>query len=228
MTSLVRPVEHRRGYPVPFIAPWSGEEPQAQPLTRGPNGLAFTDEHYIDRDCGVLWMRIPVLPRRGKPVLSDVHGLRQRQAMTRLLCQMCGGPTVGSRSDGRTLFLLGSAKGRPVREEEVTASPPVHAACARLAVEYCPHLRFRGWAAALVERTPVWGVAGPLYAPETLAAVPPLSADGLHRVPFTDGERLRWVLASRLMISLEGVQAVTDLDELVDEIPRSAVNTGSR
>ncbi|MFF1401764.1 hypothetical protein [Streptomyces sp. NPDC058294] len=44
----------------------------------------------------------------------------------------------------------------------------------------------------------------------------------MHRVPFTDELRLRWVLAMRLVVTLVGVTPVTDLDALADEETETA------
>ncbi|MFI9339948.1 hypothetical protein ACIG0D_01530 [Streptomyces sp. NPDC052773] len=224
-TSAIRPVELRDGQFVPYITAWSAEEVPPQPVTvqrgRGGTGLGFRDEvSHIDRQHGVLWLRVPAL-RRGEPRFDTVHALRQRHAMRRLLCQVCGGPTLSAREDERALFLVAARGDTPIREGEQTASPPVHAACARLAVNYCPPLR-RGWAAALVSSTPVWGFAGLLYDPLTLQPLPAPGRTGLHRVPDTDERRLRWLLAARLIVTLENVTPVTDLDELADQEAEAA------
>ncbi|MFF6985577.1 hypothetical protein [Streptomyces sp. NPDC010273] len=208
----VRPVEWWDGVPVPAITARSGEAPPPQPLMRQRTRLGFTDEVSTDRQYDVLWMRMPARPR-GEPDYEFIHGLRQRAAMARMLCQVCYGPTPASVGKPG-LFLLGAAGGRPICDGEPTASPPVHAACARSAVEYCRPLS-RGWSAALVENTPVWGVAGTLYDPRTLAAVPPPDGRSLHRIGFADA-RIPWVLASRLMITLEGVTPVANLEDLSD------------
>ncbi|WP_318202985.1 hypothetical protein [Streptomyces sp. SCL15-4] len=217
-TSPIRPVRYWNGRPVPFITAWTKEATPPQPIDviegHGGRGLGFRDEvSHFDRHYGVPWVRMPAV-RGGRPDFVVVHALRQRQAMSRLLCQVCGGPTVGTRKDERTLFLAGSSGGRPITVGEQTMSPPVHAVCARLAVQECPPLRDRGWAAALVGHTPVWGVAGVLFNPRTLKA---LAAKDLHRVPFSDTRRIRWVLATRLIITLEDVTPVTDLDALAEE-----------
>ncbi|MEV6803122.1 hypothetical protein [Streptomyces sp. NPDC051132] len=216
MSSPFRPITYWNGRPVPFITAWTKEAIPPQPLTvihgRGGSGLGFRDEEpHIDRHYGAPWVRMPAV-RRGRPDFVAIHALRQRQAMSRLLCQVCGGPTVGTWPDERTLFLAGSAGGRPIAPGEQTMSPPVHAVCARIAVEECPPLRDHGWAAALVGYAPAWGVAGAVYHPQTLKA---LTKD-LHRVPFTDSRRIRWVLAARLVITLEEVTPVTDLDVLAE------------
>lgn len=225
----IRPVQYWDGTPVPFITGWSREHIPPQPLVvrrgwRGTTGLGFQDEaSHVDRHYDALWPRMSAA-RGGRPDFVTVHALRQRQAMSRLLCQVCGGPTLGTRRpdertrrpDERTLFLVGSADGRPLIEGEQTPAPPLHAVCARLAVEYCPPLG-RGWSAALVSYAPVWGVAGLLYDPHTLQPLPTADPTGMHRVPFTDELRLRWVLAMRLVVTLVGVTPVTDLDVLADE-----------
>ncbi|MFI0188467.1 hypothetical protein ACH4PW_13035 [Streptomyces sp. NPDC017082] len=216
VSSPLRPITYWNGMPVPFITAWTKEAVPPQPLAvihgRGGSGLGFRDEEaHIDRHYGVPWVRMPAV-RGGRSDFAAVHALRQRQAMSRLLCQICGGPTVGTRPDERTLFLTGAAGGRPITPGEQTTAPPVHAVCARLAVQKCPPLRDHGWAAALVGYAPTWGVAGQIHHPRTLEA---LGGD-VSQVPFTDERGIRWVLATRLVITLEEVTPVTDLDVLAE------------
>ncbi|SER24901.1 hypothetical protein SAMN04487983_101379 [Streptomyces sp. yr375] len=216
-----------RGLRVPWIAPWSAEatgKPPIVPRRRVGPGIGYQDEHHTDRRDDVLWIRVPLTPGRGTPHFAGVHALRQRQAMDRDLCQVCGRLAVGDRPDGRVLFLMHSASGRPVSEGELTAAPPVHEACAREAVLECPHLR-RGWTAALVKHTPAWGVAGILYQPRTLRPRPTSSADsdGLDLVSYEDDVRLRWVLAARMVVALHGVEEVD-----VASFAGSAAPAGSR
>ncbi|GAA2222066.1 hypothetical protein [Streptomyces nogalater] len=221
-TTPIFPVRYWDGVPVPFITAWSQEQVPPQELLRvhhsGTTSLGLRGETDVERQFGVSWMRMPVT-RGGRPQHGRVHALRQRQAMSRMLCQLCGGPTVGARKDEWTLFLAAGADGHPLLNGERTESPPVHAVCARLSVQHCPPLHHRGWTAALVRRTPVRGVAGLLYDPRTLERLPdaPQHRDGMHRVPFTDTRRIRWTLAARLVITLEDVVPVTDLDALVDD-----------
>ncbi|MFI1021249.1 hypothetical protein [Streptomyces olivaceus] len=209
-----------RGVLVPFITPWSAEAAPSPPVVVrhgiGGTGLGYPDEDpRADRWNDALWARLPATRGVGVPNFAGIHALRQRQAMRRELCQVCGGPTFGTLPDERTLYLLGARDSDPIREGETTQAPPVHADCARLAIRECPHLR-RGWAAALVQYAPAWGVAGIPYDPKTLTALPgPAGApDGLVEVPYTDEARMRWVLAAREIVRLHGVQAVTDLAAL--------------
>ncbi|MGW1496844.1 hypothetical protein [Streptomyces sp. NPDC002402] len=131
--------------------------------------------------------------------------------MSHLLCQVCGESTFG-RSDNRHLFLMRDTEGRPVREGEQTAMPPIHEACAAEAIRDCPHLQ-EGAVAALVEYAPAWGVAGIVHDPRSLQ---PLPAEQGKELTFVAHESplLRWTLAARDVVSLHEVTAV-DLDELV-------------
>ncbi|MCX4826392.1 hypothetical protein OG883_42895 [Streptomyces sp. NBC_01142] len=129
--------------------------------------------------------------------------------MSHMLCQVCGESTFG-RSDGRHLFLARAADGQQIAEGEKTTTPPVHEDCAAEAVRDCPHLR-KGYTASLVEFAPAWGVAGIVYDPKTLKPLP--CDDGLTFVSYGDS-RIRWTLAARDAVALQGCTAV-DLDELV-------------
>jgi hypothetical protein len=202
---------HWQGMRVPWISPWSGEARADHQIVRrrGGPGIGYVDEGLGDRADDVLWVRMPSAPGLGTPRFAGVHALRQRRAMDRMLCQVCGGATIGERADGRTLWLVHSTTGRPIAEGERTAAPPVHEACAREAVRDCPHL-LRGWTAALVGGAPSWGVAGILYDRATLLPLPgPESGGrGLHQVPYEDDGQLPWVLAARDIVQLYDVEPV--------------------
>ncbi|WP_053686962.1 hypothetical protein [Streptomyces sp. IGB124] len=140
-----------------------------------------------------------------------MHALRQRQAISHMLCQVCGESTIGGGEE-RHLFLLAARDGAPIREGETTASPPIHLACALESVRHCPHLR-RGHTAALVDYCPSWGVAGIEYDPKTIQ---PLPGSGLTSISYVESDRLRWVLAARTVISLHGCTTV-DLTRLATD-----------
>ncbi|MFM9630286.1 hypothetical protein ACKI10_22025 [Streptomyces galilaeus] len=172
-------------------------------------GIGYEDESpEIDRRFDTLWVRYAATPGVGQPDLRSMHPLRQRQAMTHLLCQVCRKSTFGRR-DERHLFLMRSRADEPIIEGEVTAVPPVHARCAQRAITECPHLR-KGWTAALVEHMPTWGVAGIVYDRRTLDPLPGPGpgGGGLERVSLFDSETLRWVVAARLLVSLRGVEEI--------------------
>jgi hypothetical protein len=150
----------------------------------------------------------------GRPLLAGVHALRQRQAISHMLCQVCGEPTVAVRRDERQLFLMRDTAGQPIGEGETTHMPPLHEACALEAVRDCPHLR-QNYVAALVEYAPAWGVAGIVYDPDTLQPLPAKDGEELTYVA-DDDLRLRWTQAAREVVSLHGCTPV-DLTDLAPE-----------
>ncbi|WP_130799529.1 hypothetical protein [Streptomyces otsuchiensis] len=114
-----------RPHVVPYITQWSQEgKPQPQLVIRRGR-LAFATERTYDRDeHGILWTRSPSQPGKGRPQYGKVHPLRQRIAMTRLLCQVCGKPA--DRNHDGVLWLLGQEADQPIRPDEqtVTGHPP--------------------------------------------------------------------------------------------------------
>ncbi|NEC73911.1 hypothetical protein [Streptomyces rochei] len=205
-----------KGVRVPYIAPWTGEiraQPRLErrPLNRG-GGIAYADEHRLyDRHAGILWLRMGAVRGAGTPILAGVNSQRQRQAMDRQLCQVCGETTYG-RPDGTHLYLLAEREGRPITEGEQTASPPIHEDCAAEALRDCPHLR-EGAVAARVERPEPWGIAGMLHDPATLAPRPSTRRGGLTFLPYTS-LKLLWAVAHLDVVSLHGCKPV-NLDELL-------------
>lgn len=204
------------GRPVPYITRWTAES-VTQPhivrrVTHAGEGIGYEDEDpQTDRHYGVLHIRPALAPGRGEPEFHLVNPHHQRRAMEHSLCQVCSGPTAGTQADGRTLFLLGSA--HPIAEGETTAAPPVHPPCAIEAVQNCPPLG-RGHAAALVERATLYGVAGVIHDPETLAPLPHVGSrpGELAHVDIASAAS-PWTLASFTVVSLHGVTAVSP-DEL--------------
>ncbi|NKI42564.1 hypothetical protein [Streptomyces physcomitrii] len=153
-----------------------------------------------------------------------MHALRQRRAMKRLLCQVCGGVTEGRLPGGRRLFLVRAVEGHPVGEGERTASPPLCPPCALDSLRHCPHLR-RGHTAALVEEVRPWGVAGLVHHPRTLRRIP--TPEPLTLVPY-GSPLLDWTLAARIMTTLHGCTPV-DVRELTARHawPRSGEGEGA-
>lgn len=188
---------------VPYIARWSEERGERTQVVGRVGGIAYADEVLQDRDDnGVLWTRIASRPGRGRPEFGQVHGLRQRRAMRRLLCQVCGG-AADENADG-VLWLLGEDPDRPDdwSENLETTHPPLCLPCALSAVRHCPHLG-RGYVALRVRNFRPAGVWGALYR----AGFPPPVASEAVGVPFGD-PRLRWVRAHQLVMRLDGFTVV--------------------
>lgn len=129
---------------VPYIAKWTSEVCPPAVVVANGRGIAYAREIPYDRDDdGVLWKRIAWSPGKGRPVFGQVHFLRQRRAMRRMLCQVCGGPA--DRNAQGALWLVGQDAGdRKTWGAALTTShPPVCVPCAVTSVRACPHLRKR-------------------------------------------------------------------------------------
>ncbi|SCE29340.1 hypothetical protein [Streptomyces sp. PpalLS-921] len=172
--------QHWRGIRVPFVAPWSGERHLPGRIIRhigsGGVGIAYADEcSQTDRR-----PRCPLAAAlrgargAGTPFLAGIHPLRQRQAMSHLLCQVCGKSTFDddyARWGERHLVVARAVEEHPLREGERTNTPPVCLPCALESVEACPHLRGGKATAALVREMRPWGAAGIVYHPETIEPI---------------------------------------------------------
>ena len=129
----------------------------------------------------------------GRPEFGRVHPGRQRRAMLRLLCQVCGGPA--DRTERGVLWLLKDDRGDwPGRPEGLAAThPPVCLPCARVSARLCPHLR-GGPVAVRVRDLRVRGVYGALYQ----GTGSRLWTTGSAIAASHDG-RARWILAAQMV-----------------------------
>ncbi|MER5376248.1 hypothetical protein [Streptomyces sp. NPDC002553] len=217
------------GKRVPYVTAWTAEaRPQPEIIRRfgwAGEGIGYEDEEpVIDRRDEALWVRSGIAPGRGKPDFRRMNTHRQKRATRFSLCQVCGESVIDAGAEERTLHLLGGAV--PIAEGEPTAAPPVHPLCAVEAIENCPPLG-RGWAAALVKFSPLWGVAGVVHDPVTLEPLPhsPGRRPGeLQHVHLADKD-IRWTLASFTVVSLHGVAAVShdQLHEMAQDDARRAL-----
>ncbi|ANW18441.1 hypothetical protein [Streptomyces clavuligerus] len=176
---------------VPYITTWSSEQTiPTRIVTRGA-GIGYADETLYDRDAdGVLWARVSSSPGRGRPEFGQVHALRQRRAMRKLLCQVCGKPA--DRDERGTLWLLGEPE-----PDLITPHPPLCMPCALHSLRVCPHLRRRHVALRARSCTPA-GVHGIVYRPGR--PLPEIETYGglLHGDP-----RIAWTRASQMLMRLE-------------------------
>jgi hypothetical protein len=196
---------------VPYIATWSGERPVDTPVVgRGARGIAYRHERKHDRDSyGVLWLRYLRAPGVGEPQFGGVHPYRQRRAMRKLLCQVCGEPA--DRNERGILWLVGQADQRPWSGPEATAQPPVCLRCAGPASRACPHLR--GNAIALrVRHAPIVGVHGDLYRQGAHGVVSVVRASLGY-----DDPRVRMLRARQLMRELHDC-TIVDLGREIESV----------
>jgi hypothetical protein len=185
------------GRVVPYVAPWSTEREMPASVIASPTGIAFVDEVLGDRDeRGVLWKRMPSRPGHGRPLLGQMHSLRQRKAMRRLWCSVCAGPA--DRTDEGVLWLLPDRRSDwpdwPNRMG--VTEPPVCLPCARLAIGACPALHDR-YAAFRAGRFEISGVYGIQY--RGGRSIP--NQAQLDLVHFDD-PRICWTLAVQLVRQL--------------------------
>jgi len=195
---------------VPYIVEWSGEQALRAPVIVGRSGISYADETLNDRDRqGVLWARWVYRPGFGRPRFGEDHPLRQRRAMHKLLCQVCGKPA--GRTDDGVLWLL-----RDHRDDwpdwpigMANTYPPVCLPCARLSVRMCPALR-KGYA-AVRGHSEVSGVFGVRYRRgEVFGRGENLGPDN---VAFGD-PLIRWTRAAKLVRSFLDFK-IMDVDSLL-------------
>ncbi|RLK58690.1 hypothetical protein [Actinokineospora cianjurensis] len=180
---------------VPHVTKWSTEHTPLSKVTRhrSGRGIAYVDETIGDRDSqGVLWARANLAPQVGRPLFGQVHPLRQRRAMRRLLCQVCGG--LADRTDDGVLWLLPDHRddwsGWP--EDMFATEPPICRPCVDVSTRLCPALR-RSHVLFRSHVHEIAGVRGPRYRPGKRGVV----EDGLVLVPYGD-PLIPWTLAHDL------------------------------
>ncbi|TDP94028.1 hypothetical protein [Labedaea rhizosphaerae] len=190
--------------PVPYVARWSAEEVLAAPIVETPRGIAYADESSVDRDRnGLLWSRVASRPGVGEPIYRQMHPLRQRRAMRRLLCQVCAGPA--DHNDHGTLWLLQDQHelwpGWP--EGAQNTHPPLCLRCARISAKSCPWLK-QGFVAVRAQSF-LSGASGGLYRESWFR--PRLSKPQARTLHIGD-PRLRWLQADQLVRELVGCRFV--------------------
>ncbi|WNI15349.1 hypothetical protein [Actinacidiphila sp. ITFR-21] len=191
---------------VPYITAWSSEQDLPGTLVGRHGRLAYADEHPADRDSiGTLWRRVGISPGKGRPEFGAVHTPRQRRAMQRVLCQVCGNQP--DHNDDGVLWLMGRTEYErdPWPAPIESPHPPVCLPCAVTAVTLCPHLRDH-YTALRVRRFHPSGVFGALHIPGPLR--PRIIA--AETLALSDS-RLRWMQASQLIMRLADYRVV-DLD----------------
>ncbi|MEV7683304.1 hypothetical protein AB0O64_32890 [Streptomyces sp. NPDC088341] len=185
---------------VPYITAWSAERIPPPLVTARPRlGIAYADEDLYDRDQeGVLWARSLLKQGQGQPEFGRVHPLRQRQAMRRMLCQVCAGPA--DRNEQGWLWLLSDYRGDWPGWPELMGSPhpPLCLPCAGKSVRVCPSLRGR-FVAVRVKEPRITGVLGARYLPHDPLLGPVEQVTLHYRDP-----AVRWVVASQLLARLHG------------------------
>lgn len=145
--------------PVPWVTRWTNEVNQTKlqvSITRDGLTLSYADGNE-DRDAfGVLWKREGIT-RGGTPQFSEINTYRQRAAMNKCLCQVCG-----KKIQERPIRWLMSRASLHHLEDgtALTISAPTCSPCIPLAVELCPHLKTSDPVILRVLEYEKWGVYG--------------------------------------------------------------------
>lgn len=196
---------------VPYIAAWSSEQEQHTDLVVRRGRLGYADELPFDRDrFGILWRRVGSSPGKGRPEFGKVHSLRQRRAMLRVLCQVCGGPADRNRNGVLWLMGLAAYASDPWPTPIESPHPPLCLNCAVTAVRLCPHLR-SDHVALRVRRFHPSAVNGALYA----LTPPKVEAVDLRTLAL-DSREAAWVKASQLIMRLADYRVVDLAAEAAD------------
>ncbi|MER5968164.1 hypothetical protein ABT112_00195 [Streptomyces sp. NPDC002055] len=211
---------------VPWIATWSCERSSTSLLEcRLPGGLRFFNESPRDRDrFGALWARKSQRIGQGHPQLAGIHPRRQRQAMERLLCQVCG--LAADTTELGVLWMEPAVDG--VALLPTSTHPPVCVPCAVASRARCPRIRRTGVHVFRVANPMPGGIIGIHYYPGLDGVLVP---DGALHTSYEDNE-VRWILAQQMIMSLDGITMV-DLDEeyarylATDPSPRTATVRGT-
>jgi hypothetical protein len=159
-------------FPVPWVARWTGER-TAKQFTVGYSMLTGTPfirwpddaEPFID-DHGVRWQPEAVT-RQGTPMFGELNTHRQRMAMRRARCQVCGQPMTGETAS----WLMAANQWQPGPIDGLTTNPPTCERCIPLALAVCPfmnkHERHEDDAVyrLTVRRWHAWGALGTMALP---------------------------------------------------------------
>jgi hypothetical protein len=241
--SIPESVPRWKGRPVPWVAQWTGEVPRKprpqvryEPAPGGGRRLAYQDATEADwwaptdNHEAVLWRRTGT-GRQGEPQYAMLNTIRQRQAMTELLCQVCGrsaataGGTVWLMHSIEWQILTGGRSGSdPIWAQAVTGpdgmtpattNPPTCASCWRTAARMCPSIRKHGAVALVVGAARPVAVTGDVF--PAGAGIPEP-----RRVDFGDDEANR-TIARLLVVELDDVQVLPNLSALPVE-PRTSTS----
>lgn len=146
------------GRPVPWVTRWTGEvNDDKYKVFRENNRLSigYEDRNENRDEFGVLWKR-EGLTRAGEPQYAEVNTYRQRAAMNKRMCQVCG-----SKIDERPIRWLITQDQLHAHEEgtAITRSAPTCSPCIPLARKLCPHLK-KGSMILKVLEYDIWGIYG--------------------------------------------------------------------
>lgn len=149
-----------KGAVVPWVAQWTGELPTDSFIVAGEGPMSmvlYPDRRPGDWFMGVLWWRQGI-GRAGEPQFAQLNTYRQRAALLRRRCQVCGRslPKEGPLSH----WLMGRGQIELVEGVALTTNPPTCEECVPVALRMCPHLMSGDVQLLRVRAYEPWGVQG--------------------------------------------------------------------
>lgn len=155
-----------KGRPVPWITRWTDEVPTLSFSVRQvaiggdptPRLQAFYPNDPGSHQEGLVLWQVDGLTRGGEPQWSQVNTMRQRAAMRKCLCQVCG----NRMPDGPIRWLMHTTNDITITDngDAITTNPPTCENCIDIALAKCPHLLKYGHRFAIVNDHDMWGVYG--------------------------------------------------------------------
>lgn len=149
------------GRPVPWVTRWSGEvHPDRYKygvqMSQGKLVLCYEDRKENRDGTGVLWQR-EGLTRKGRPDWASVNTYRQRSAMQKRRCQVCGNKIT--ETPIRWLMPIDGLE-QVDEDTTITMQPPTCSECIPTALDLCPNLVRQGYMILKVIDYSMWGVFG--------------------------------------------------------------------
>lgn len=148
-------IQDWNGRPVPWITRWSNEVVRQEVgvrLTKEGLRAAYKDGNNEYERGNILWQREGVT-RGGVPQYAQVSTPRQRAAMRKRLCQVCGTKIP----EGPIRWLLAP---EVLHDGDKTMSAPTCDDCIPIALDLCPHLKKGDHVIAVVEEYELWAAYG--------------------------------------------------------------------
>lgn len=158
-------------FPVPWVARWTGEKTGNTfqvgyaPPTGAPFILWNGTEPVIDEH-GIRWQPEAVT-RAGTPLFGELNTYRQRMAMRRARCQICGQAMPRENMS----WLMAASQWQPGPVDGLTTNPPTCETCIPLSLAVCPFMSKRNRSEdhavyrLTVRRWGIWGALGTLALP---------------------------------------------------------------
>jgi hypothetical protein len=134
------PREGIEPYPVPWIAIWEGERDGPEMiLDANGNIQPAPGTKHVRREFG-MWVIATRDNRTGAADFGSTQSRRQRECMTRMLCQVCGRTQRQSKS--RHLWVVPNEEQHRElwQEDQLVLNAPVCPSCLEFSEATCPHL----------------------------------------------------------------------------------------